>query len=139
MSTTGSGMYWSGAMRCPKCRSDMDMIDVDGTAIDRCSSCHGIWFDAGEIERLLSKKTAVAIDIGDPESGKVQNSIDRYGCPRCGGDMIRLVDAKQTHIWYEACPECSGMFFDAGEFTDLKYDTLMDRVRDFVKGSRPGD
>jgi hypothetical protein len=30
------------------------------------------------------------------------------------------------------------MFFDAGEFTDLKYDTLMDRVRDFVKGSRSG-
>jgi hypothetical protein len=30
------------------------------------------------------------------------------------------------------------MYFDAGEFTDLKYDTLMDRVRDFVKGARPG-
>jgi PAT family beta-lactamase induction signal transducer AmpG len=136
MSTTGSGMYWSGAMRCPKCRSDMDMIDVDGTAIDRCSSCHGIWFDAGEMERLLSKKTAVAIDIGDPESGKVQNSIDRYGCPRCGGDMIRLVDAKQTHIWYEKCGSCHGSYFDAGEFADLATVSLSDFFRRFNTAER---
>ena len=52
--------------------------------------------------------------------------------------MEKKTDEHQTHIWFEACPECGGMFFDAGEFTDLKYDTLMDRIRDFVKGPRKG-
>ena len=48
-----------------------------------------------------------------------------------------MADERQTHIWYEACAECGGMFFDAGEFTDLKYDTFMDRLRDLLKGKRP--
>jgi 4a-hydroxytetrahydrobiopterin dehydratase len=31
-----------------------------------------------------------------------------------------MVDAKQPHLWYEACTECYGIFFDAGEFKDFK-------------------
>ena len=30
------------------------------------------------------------------------------------------------------------MYFDAGEFSDLKRDTFLDRIRDFLKGPRPG-
>jgi len=28
------------------------------------------------------------------------------------------------------------MYFDAGEFTDYKYETLMDKFRDFLIGNR---
>ncbi|MDX2413212.1 MAG: MFS transporter, partial [Woeseiaceae bacterium] len=31
-----AGAFWSGAMRCPKCRADMEQIDFEGTEIDRC-------------------------------------------------------------------------------------------------------
>ena len=43
----------------------------------------------------------------------------------------------QTHIWFESCSQCEGMYFDAGEFSDLKRDTFLDRIRDFLKGQRP--
>jgi hypothetical protein len=33
MGTSGAGMYFSGAMRCPKCHSDMKQIMIDGTMI----------------------------------------------------------------------------------------------------------
>ena len=56
MGTSGGGMYFSGAMRCPKCRSDMELITIDGTEVDRFSSCYGLWFDDGE----LSSKEATA-------------------------------------------------------------------------------
>ncbi|MCH7494442.1 hypothetical protein IIA16_07025, partial [bacterium] len=45
--------------------------------------------------------------------------------------MEQLADPIQTHIKYEAC-EKHGMFLDAGEFTDYKYETLLDVFRDFA-------
>lgn len=134
--TSGAGMYWSGAMRCPKCRADMEQIDVDGVEIDRCSSCQGLWFDPGEMERLRNSKAAKTIDIGDPASGELQNAIDRYACPRCGGPMIRMVDPRQSHIWYEQCGSCHGSYFDAGEFADLATFTVSDFLRRFKTSER---
>ena len=37
-----AGLFWSGAMRCPKCRSDMEQIEYEGTEVDRCTICNGI-------------------------------------------------------------------------------------------------
>ena len=121
-----SGAFWSGAMRCPKCRADMDALVYEGVEIDRCKHCKGIWFDAGEREELASKKAAVAIDTGSRRTGKQTNKIDRYRCPRCSGGMMRVVDPQQTHIWFEECTSCRGSFFDAGEFADLAQSTISD-------------
>ena len=131
MGTSGAGMFWSGAMRCPKCRADMDQLEFDGVEIDRCSTCLGLWFDAGEVEKLRNRKAAAAIDIGDPASGKVHNTIDRYRCPRCGGHMIRMVDPRQSHIWYEKCGSCHGSYFDGGEFKDLATVSISDIFKRF--------
>jgi uncharacterized protein len=39
-------------MKCPKCGMDLLEMDFKGIKIDECSSCHGIWFDAGELEAV---------------------------------------------------------------------------------------
>lgn len=132
----GAGVFWSGAMRCPKCRADMEQIEHGETEIDRCSICGGIWFDAGEVEVMLNKEAAMAIDTGDAGQGKQLNLIDEYDCPRCGGDMERKVDPQQTHIWYETCSACEGSFFDAGEFLDLSQLTISDFFKRLVKRDR---
>jgi PAT family beta-lactamase induction signal transducer AmpG len=124
--TGGGGVFWSGAMRCPKCRSDMVQIDVDGTEVDRCNTCNGLWFDAGEVEALRSKETAALIDTGSARQGRELNIVDDYRCPRCGGEMHRTIDEQQRHIKYETCEDCNGSFFDAGEFLDLSQLTLSD-------------
>ena len=136
MGASEAGMYWSGAMRCPKCRSDMEQVDFEGTVIDRCSTCHGIWFDPGELEKLRTRQAASAIDIGNPTKGREQNRIDRYRCPRCGGSMTRLVDPKQKHIWYEKCSSCHGSFFYDGELIDLTTVSASDFVKRFTTPER---
>jgi PAT family beta-lactamase induction signal transducer AmpG len=133
---SGAGVFFSGAMRCPKCRCDMDQIDVDGTIIDRCTSCIGIWFDEGEVEALNNKEAAVAIDTGTTDIGQQQNVIDEYQCPRCGGQMEKKVDPQQQHIWYETCVDCNGSFFDAGEFRDLAQVTISDFFKRLVTPKR---
>ena len=136
MGTGSGGLYFSGAMRCPKCRSDMEQIIIDGTEIDRCSSCYGLWFDAGELEKLRTREAAEALDIGDVMTGKKLNKIERYRCPRCAGPMNRMVDPQQTHIWFERCGSCRGSFFDAGELTDLATVSLSDFFKRFTTPER---
>jgi Zn-finger nucleic acid-binding protein len=121
-----AGVFFSGAMRCLKCRADMQQLDVEGTIIDRCERCLGIWFDAGELEALRDRQLAEAIDVGSAKRGRIFDNIDQYRCPRCGGTMARVVDERQRHIGYETCTECGGSYFDAGEFRDLSQLTLSD-------------
>ncbi|MDH3613206.1 MAG: MFS transporter [Gammaproteobacteria bacterium] len=124
-----AGIFWSGAMRCPKCRADMEQISYEGTEVDRCRICNGIWFDAGEIDLIKNKKAAAAIDTGDAKTGKQSNAIDSYQCPRCSGAMVKVVDPRQTHIWYETCGSCHGSYLDAGELRDLSNVAISDFFR----------
>jgi PAT family beta-lactamase induction signal transducer AmpG len=123
---TGAVMFFSGTIRCPKCRADMRQIEIEDVEVDRCTRCGGIWFDAGEMELLRTREAAAAIDTGRASDGKRYNAIAEYRCPRCGGSMTQHVDPKQRHIWYETCVECGGSFFDAGEFRDLSSLTISD-------------
>lgn len=122
-------------MECPKCQSPMEEHTLTtlsgGVTVDRCTNCKGIWFDIGEAELLKEKWMSDYIDSGDPVVGQKYNEIRDINCPRCGKQMEQLNDPVQTHIQYEGCAE-HGMYFDAGEFTDYKYETLMDIFRDFV-------
>ncbi len=45
-------------MRCPKCGMELIEMSYKGIHVDKCSECHGIWLDAGEIESVstLEKK-----------------------------------------------------------------------------------
>lgn len=129
-------------MQCPKCDSVMEQHNLSALSgkieIDRCTSCKGIWFDVGEAEALKEKWMSDYIDDGNPEVGAQNNEIRDINCPRCGKQMLQMNDPLQTHIQYEACEE-HGMYFDAGEFTDFKYETLMDVFRDFVHMLRKRD
>ena len=108
----------------------MNTVTFEEIEIDRCEGCAGIWFDASEHEQLLALKGSGAIDSGDPQVGKEMNLVDRIRCPRCTGAMLRMVDREQTHVWYEQCYSCSGIYLDAGEFRDLKTDSWLDFFRD---------
>ncbi len=39
-------------MHCPKCGNNLIEIDYRGILVDKCSSCEGIWLDAGELEQV---------------------------------------------------------------------------------------
>ncbi|HEY3245313.1 MAG TPA: zf-TFIIB domain-containing protein [Phycisphaerae bacterium] len=41
--------------RCPRCRRKMRTVRIAGPAIDieRCARGHGLWFDAGELRRMI--------------------------------------------------------------------------------------
>src|SRR5262249_49659690 len=125
-----------GAVNCPKCISPMVPVTFGGVEVDRCTDCHGLFFDEFKKEQLQKMRGAEAIDTGDSKLGRTFNSVDRILCPRCGSLMIRMVDLNQPHIWFEHCTVCGGSFFDAGEFRDLRHHTILDWFRDLLVKER---
>lgn len=126
-------------MQCPKCPGTLEPKTYGRKiTIHRCSECGGLWCKPDVLLEMKREWMSEAVlDAGDPRLGKALDALDDIKCPECGVKMDKTADERQIHIWYESCPSCSGLFLDAGEFTDLKYDTLLDRLRDFVRGSRP--
>lgn len=43
-------------MKCPKCGSGLIEESYRGSLIDRCPDCDGLWFDAGEIDKMSEVK-----------------------------------------------------------------------------------
>jgi Zn-finger nucleic acid-binding protein len=107
------------AVNCPKCEGSMEKATYHNIEIDRCTDCKGIWFDMLEREHL-----------------EKLDEIECAGCPVCGTQMILMVDPVQPHVAYETCKVCYGVFLDAGEFTDLKERTLLDRLRSLLARER---
>lgn len=122
-------------MKCPKCNSDFEQIHTPYADVERCLHCKGLWLDMLEHEDI--REIAQGVDIGDPELGKKYNVIDHIQCPVCANSkMLRMVDAKQPHIWFESCPTCYGRFYDAGELVDLSEYTIADFIKQFTVKAR---
>jgi transcription elongation factor Elf1 len=43
-------------LRCPKCGHEMEEKTLESIQVDECGFCGGVYFDAGELEQLFSKK-----------------------------------------------------------------------------------
>ena len=83
------------------------------------------------------KDIADGVDIADKALGEQFNKIDDINCPVCpNSKMLKMVDAKQPHIWFESCPGCYGRFYDSGEFKDFSENTLSDFIKKFTVKER---
>ncbi|HSE35915.1 MAG TPA: zf-TFIIB domain-containing protein [Blastocatellia bacterium] len=51
------GSVQASALDCPKCDGTLIEITFEEVLIDRCNKCHGLWLDAGELERLTRQES----------------------------------------------------------------------------------
>lgn len=119
-----------------------EVLAAYGKTVDRCDRCHGLFVNRNALAMLerdwlfWPKSDSHSIDSGDPAIGKRFDEVGAIDCPACSVRMAAISMPEQLHIWVEQCPSCDGIFFDAGELTDLRYDTMRDWLRDFLKGPR---
>lgn len=124
------------SMSCPKCEGVLEPVSYANIEVDRCTNCLGLWFDSLEAQKLKEIKGSESLDIGDAGTGSKYNEMGDVNCPKCNTKMTKMVDLKQPHIWYEKCPVCYGIWFDAGEFKDYKEEGFQDFFRDIFRRER---
>ena len=44
--------------RCPKCASQLVTITYRDVELDKCTGCGGLWFDTGELDRVMGQESA---------------------------------------------------------------------------------
>jgi len=99
-------------MRCPACKHELVVVEREGIEVDWCAQCHGIWFDAGELE-LLAEKVGTHLSPG--MIGGVSNSSEaRRRCPRGRRKMEKASPESNAELLLDRCPR-HGLWFDAGE------------------------
>ena len=125
-------------MECPKCGGNMEQVryGANDRVINRCEECGGLWFKPIDLTRLRRTFKAEYLDIGSSKVGKQQNKVEDIECPVCGMKCDKVSDDEQKHIWYESCPNGHGVYFDAGELTDLSQETLSDKIKGWITGAR---
>jgi len=126
-------------MQCPKCGSSMLEIPAAFAAsVHRCENCHGIACEDESLSALQRqwflwpRHDPRDIDSGAAREGRRWNEMTDVDCPSCGARMRAIQAEGQEHIRLDRCDPCGLTFFDAGEMTDLRYDTLADSVRGLI-------
>jgi Zn-finger nucleic acid-binding protein len=122
----------AGVLVCPKDGSTLLTMSVEDTEIDRCPTCGGIWFDLGELRRLLGGDGLEKEDLLKKDKAQAHVDVHTRTAPRCPRDgfaMMTIRDSQQRHVAYELCMMCGGIFLDSGELRDLSKFTLVEKLR----------
>lgn len=119
---------------CPKDAAPMRRVTLGSVAIDRCPTCGGVWLDRGELDALkrtmLKDEHRATLDQLDAlGTDEPEDRPQPLLCPRDRSRMSVHRDPQQKHVEMDTCTKCGGMFFDAGELSDLTEFTLGERLR----------
>ena len=92
--------------------------NYEGTEIDRCPACKGLYLDQGELKTLIEKKMGNAADTLGFSSTSDQMDHMPAVCPKCQIAMDVMVGPIEIRV--ERCPKCLGVFLDQGELASLQ-------------------
>lgn len=119
-------------MKCVKCDGVLRRVDVEDVELDRCDACSGIWFDSGELQKILGKKS---IDrIRSMAEASKDDDARRATCPRCKGEgKLVQVTSLTSDIHIDTCAVCGGQWLDGGELEILRGEGPLRAVADFFR------
>ena len=118
-------------MDCPKCTGKLEEKPIEHVLVDACFVCEGIWFDAGELEKVLKADSQDFdfIDVGHEEfngeelSDYAKELDEKPGlCPRCTDKTIfvRGPYKGKRKVTVDVCPRGHGLWLDGGEIKKLR-------------------
>lgn len=109
-------------MRCPVCHSDMIVVEHNRIELDYCRQCHGVWFDAGELELLLESLDLESLQVildDVLELPEAQSGEKKRRCPICGRKMKKANIGQEPLILIDVCSRGDGLWLDGGELHQL--------------------
>ena len=130
------GIHWNTThaptqpRNCPKCKGPMPSLDI-GVAkapflIERCATCHGIFFDRGELEALLEREVQNVPSIDHPRLNEliegnpspIDAKVQYWKCPVCQVLMNRASYGQRSGVVAHSCRN-HGVWLEAGSLQRL--------------------
>jgi len=96
----------------------MIVVEQCKVELDFCTNCHGVWFDAGELELLLSPlglKDEHSFLDGIFKLPEAQCEEEKRKCPICSKKMMKKYIGEHAEILVDICNRQDGLWFDGGE------------------------
>jgi Zn-finger nucleic acid-binding protein len=96
----------------------MIVVEHDQIALDYCPTCHGVWFDRGELELVTEKAcgpeadTCLADIMTRPDTAPDE---EKRRCPICNRHMHKKNVGDAPSVTIDACDRGDGLWFDGGE------------------------
>jgi Zn-finger nucleic acid-binding protein len=105
-------------MKCPVCKNAMIVLELNEVEVDYCTSCGGVWLDAGELELLIDdeKGEENLLSSFNIDSSHKEKS---YKCPICKKKMDKVFVGANKDVLIDKCPVEDGLWFDKGELEDV--------------------
>lgn len=104
--------------RCPKCRTQADLIRYEDVPIYSCGGCGGHWLRESRLDVIVKRRV---IEMPEPVRQKMMdladasNSTEPLWCMTCGVEMTREQFLYWDDIQLDRCPKCGGLWLDQGE------------------------
>lgn len=102
-------------IKCPKCHDKvLTKHDFQGTPVDVCENCGGLWLDKGELNNIAHPIQ------GDIEFCSHEHACCRdkseLECPNCPGEkLMKAKFIEFSDITLAHCAKCDGLWLDKGE------------------------
>ncbi len=114
---------------CPRCDVPLHSVNLGvdgGFHIDRCQRCLGIFFDPGELERILKDSVSGVFEVDlrrldvlvDEEYQQETRQVRYVECPVCGKLMHRRNYGARSGVVIDSCRN-HGLWLDGGELGQI--------------------
>lgn len=112
-------------MNCPACSRALTTVTAGPITVDVCSGgCGGIWFDHFELKKVDEQSESVGAELLQvPRDPSLSVDLEqRRSCPKCGPEMVmmRHFTSVERKVTIDECPNCGGIWLDAGELAEIR-------------------
>ncbi|MBL0058845.1 MAG: zf-TFIIB domain-containing protein [Elusimicrobia bacterium] len=111
-------------MICPNCGDKLIEKKIKDVAVDVCQKgCGGLWLDNFELSKLdeASESAGAELTKSLPAKGKGSHPDAKRPCPRCAGIFMRRhFYSIKRRVEIDECPQCAGLWLDAGELAAIR-------------------
>jgi len=120
---TGREEVVSAGRKCPRCRTEMQLVALAQTKVLECSSCLGLWLTTQAFESICSDKEQQSAVLGSASLTGVdrtiaETKINYVPCPECSQLMNRANFAHCSGVIIDLCKQ-HGVWFDCNELSRI--------------------
>jgi Zn-finger nucleic acid-binding protein len=112
------------ALGCPRCSTPLTQLRIGGISTDLCERCGGVWLDRLELPRFEQAGSvfgdALVAHLDQFPVTLIDHSL-RLSCPHHSSTvMMRRAFSRSVPVQIDECPQCGGIWLDAGELAQLR-------------------